>query len=89
MEDGPTPPPTAVSLLELQPHIMLVSELVLLPPVPDLALGRPASQSKELWSYGPELGVDGSDTSCSFTTPQQGEGAWWKVETSIYLYNPG
>ena len=46
----------------------------------DLAAGRPAERSRELWSYAPSLANDASTSSCSYTTAEEGgKQAWWKV----------
>ena len=44
----------------------------------NLALLRPTTQSDILWSYGPDLAVDGDPNTCSFTTRQEGQ-RWWQV----------
>ena len=44
----------------------------------NLALQRPTTQSDILWSYGPDLAVDGDPNTCSFTTRQEGQ-RWWQV----------
>ena len=46
----------------------------------NLAVGRASTQSDVLWSYGPELAVDGDPNTCSFTTRQEGQ-RWWQVQT--------
>ena len=46
----------------------------------DVAAGRPAERSRELWSYAPSLANDASPSSCSYTTAEEGgKQAWWKV----------
>ena len=47
-------------------------------PEENLALSRPTTQSDILWSYGPDLAVDGDPNTCSFTTRQEGQ-RWWQV----------
>ena len=44
----------------------------------NLALARPTTQSDVLWSYGPDLAVDGDPNTCSFTSRDQGQ-RWWQV----------
>ena len=51
----------------------------------NLALQRPTTQSDILWSYGPDLAVDGDPNTCSFTTRQEGQ-RWWQVSLSVSLY---
>ena len=46
----------------------------------NLALLRPTTQSDVLWSYGPDLAVDGDPNTCSFTSRDQGQ-RWWQVVT--------
>jgi len=46
----------------------------------NLALSRPTTQSDILWSYGPDLAVDGDPNTCSFTSREQGEQRWWQVQ---------
>ena len=48
----------------------------------NLALQRPTTQSDILWSYGPDLAVDGDPNTCSFTTRQEGQ-RWWQVSLSV------
>ena len=45
-------------------------------------MGRATTQSDVLWSYGPELAVDGDPNTCSFTTRQEGQ-RWWQVRVTI------
>ena len=49
----------------------------------NLALSRPTTQSDILWSYGPDLAVDGDPNTCSFTSREQGEQRWWQVSSSL------
>jgi len=44
----------------------------------NLALGKTATQSDVLWSYTPELAVDGDMNTCSFTSRKEGQ-RWWQV----------
>ncbi|XP_059089371.1 uncharacterized protein LOC131885361 isoform X1 [Tigriopus californicus] len=44
----------------------------------NMALKRTTSQSETLWSYDPDLAVDGDPNTCSFT-PQSEVQRWWKV----------
>ena len=41
----------------------------------NLALGKTATQSDVLWSYTPELAVDGDMNTCSFTSRKE-EQSW-------------
>ena len=50
----------------------------------NLALLRDTTQSDILWSYGPELAVDGDPNTCSFTS-RKGEQRWWQVGFRIEL----
>ena len=50
----------------------------------NLALLRDTTQSDILWSYGPELAVDGDPNTCSFTS-RKGEQRWWQVGFCIEL----
>ena len=43
-----------------------------------MALKRTTSQSETLWSYDPDLAVDGDPNTCSFT-PQSDVQRWWQV----------
>ena len=43
-----------------------------------MALLRDTTQSDVLWSYGPDLAVDGDPNTCSFTS-RKGEQRWWQV----------
>ena len=67
-------------------------KLTLTSPEPNLAHLGSASQSQVLWSYGPELAVDGREETCSYTTTgttgpggqqeEQEEGRqarWWRL----------
>ena len=46
---------------------------------PNLAASGHASQSHVLWSYGPELGHDGRQETCSYTTSAGDQGRWWRL----------
>jgi len=50
----------------------------------NLALLKPATQSDILWSYRPDLAVDGDPNTCSFTSRQEGQ-RWWQVSLKGYL----
>ena len=49
-----------------------------LSPGENLALTKPATQSDVLWSYSPQLAVDGDPNTCSFTSRREGQ-RWWQV----------
>jgi len=49
----------------------------------NLALLKPATQSDVLWSYRPDLAVDGDPNTCSFTTRQEGQ-RWWQVSLNSH-----
>ncbi|KAK8730890.1 hypothetical protein OTU49_007682, partial [Cherax quadricarinatus] len=44
----------------------------------NLARGKRTLQSATLWSYAPEMAVDGNPDTCSFT-PRGPEPRWWQV----------
>ena len=44
----------------------------------NLAKGKRTLQSDTLWSYSPELAVDGNPDTCSFT-PRGPDSRWWQV----------
>lgn len=45
----------------------------------NLVYGGAATQSRVLWSYGPQLAIDGDTQTCSFTTSRDGQ-RWWQVK---------
>ena len=51
----------------------------------NLALLKPATQSDVLWSYRPDLAVDGDPNTCSFTTRKEGQ-RWWQVQYNLFIH---